>query len=54
MAPATAVSTYDRYTFYRMLAQLGTDSAPAQNQINLNYSNAVATFAFAGFSGNFL
>ena len=47
-------STYDRYTFYRMLAQLGTDSAPAQNQVNLNYSNAVATFAFAGFTGNLL
>ncbi len=44
-------STYDRYTFYRMLAQLGTDSAPAQNQINLNYSNAVATFAFASIHG---
>jgi hypothetical protein len=43
-----SVSTYDRYTFYRMLAQLGTDSAPAQNQINLNYSNAVATFNDAG------
>jgi hypothetical protein len=38
------VSTYDRYTYYRMLAQLGTDSAPAENQVNLNYSNAVATF----------
>ena len=49
-----AYPTYDRYTFYRMLAQLGTDSAPAQNQINLNYSNAVATFAFAQFTGNFL
>ncbi len=48
------VSTYDRYTFYRMLAQLGTDSAPAQNQVNLNYSNAVATFAFAQFTGNLL
>ncbi len=48
------VSTYDRYTFYRMLAQMGTDSAPAQNQINLNYSNAVATFASAGVIGNLL
>jgi hypothetical protein len=38
------VSTYDRYTYYRMLAQLGTDSAPAQNQINLNYSNAAAFY----------
>ncbi|MDE3066828.1 MAG: hypothetical protein KGJ60_04670 [Verrucomicrobiota bacterium] len=38
------VSTYDRYTFYRLLSQLGTDSAPLQNRINLNWSNAVARF----------
>jgi hypothetical protein len=38
----TTVPTYDRYTFYRLLAQLGTDSGPEQNKINLNYSNAVA------------
>jgi hypothetical protein len=31
--------SYDRYTFYRMLAQLGTDSTPEQNKINLNYKN---------------
>ena len=48
------VSTYDRYTFYRMLAQLGTDSAPAQNQVNLNFANAAASFAFSRFSGNLL
>ena len=48
----TVVSTYDRYTFYRMLAQLGTDSAPAQNQINLNYSNAVAIFNANGIVTN--
>jgi hypothetical protein len=32
-------NSYDRYTFYRMLAQLGTDSAPEQNKININYLN---------------
>ena len=48
------VSTYDRYTLYRMLAQLGTDSAPAQNQVNLNYSNAAASFALANVSGGIL
>jgi hypothetical protein len=32
-------STYDRYTFYRLLSQLGTDSAPEQNKMNLNYDN---------------
>ena len=32
--------TYDRYTFYRMLDQLGTDSAPEDaNKMNLNYDN---------------
>lgn len=32
-------SSYNRYTFYRMLAQLGTDSAPETNRLNLNYKN---------------
>ena len=35
----TNVSTYDRYTFYRLLAQLGTDSEPEQGKMNLNYDN---------------
>ena len=34
------LSSYDRYTFYRMLAQLGTDSAPAnEDKININFDN---------------
>jgi hypothetical protein len=37
-------STYDRYTFYRLLSQMGVDSAPEQNKLNLNYSNAVAYY----------
>lgn len=32
-------NSYDRYTYYRMLAQLGTDSPPEQDKINLNYKN---------------
>jgi hypothetical protein len=32
-------STYDRYTFYRMLAQLGTDTTPESGKMNLNYDN---------------
>ena len=36
---STNVSTYDRYTFYRMLAQLGTDSAPESGKLNVNYQN---------------
>ncbi len=32
------LSTYDRYTFYRMLCQLGTESSPAHvGKVNLNY-----------------
>jgi hypothetical protein len=37
----TTVPTYDRYTFYRMLDELGSDSVPDSGKINLNYSNAV-------------
>ncbi len=36
------VPTYDRYTFYRLLAQLGTDSAPETGKMNLNYDNVDA------------
>jgi hypothetical protein len=36
---STNVSTYDRYTFYRLLSQLGTDSAPDSGKMNLNYQN---------------
>ena len=36
-------SSYDRYTFYRLLSQLGTDSAPEPaGKINLNYVNVDA------------
>jgi hypothetical protein len=38
-------STYDRYTFYRMLAQLGTDTAAEANKLDLNYSNALVIYA---------
>ena len=32
--------SYDRYTFYSLLGQLGTDTAPGnQNKIDLNYNN---------------
>ena len=46
-------STYDRYTFYRMLSQLGTDSSPEPDRMNLNYDNldkglVKATHTFTG------
>ena len=39
LSAGAQADSYDRYTFYRMLAQLGTDSAPEQNKININYAN---------------
>jgi hypothetical protein len=42
MANADTNGTYNRYTFYRLLSQLGTDSAPEPaGKINLNYDNMV-------------
>jgi hypothetical protein len=35
----TNISTFDRYTFYRLLSQLGTDSSPESGKMNLNYDN---------------
>ncbi len=43
-ATGNGVSTYDRYTFYRMLDQLGTGSEPESDKLNLNYANAVVTY----------
>jgi hypothetical protein len=36
---STNISTFDRYTFYRLLSQLGTDSSPESGKMNLNYDN---------------
>lgn len=37
-----APDSYNRYTYYRMLAQLGTDSEPeSRGKMNLNYDNLV-------------
>jgi hypothetical protein len=40
----SGTDTYDRYTYYRMLDQLGTDSSPDDGKLNLNYSNAVVNY----------
>lgn len=49
LARASAqANSEDRYTYYRMLAQLGTDAAAERdNRINLNYTNAY----FTNFNG---
>lgn len=39
LAAGTNTASYDRYTYYRLLSQLGTDSGSEQNRINLNYRN---------------
>jgi hypothetical protein len=41
-------SSYDRYTFYRLLSQLGTDSAIDTGRMNLNYDNLVQANNFTG------
>ncbi len=40
----TNADTYDRYTFYRMLDQLGSDSSPDDGRLNLNYCNVNTNF----------
>src|SRR5207237_5951153 len=51
------VSSYDRYTFYRLASQLGTDSVPEPpGKMNVNYDNLVQSNQFTGAKGatNFL
>lgn len=43
---------YNRYTYYRLLSQMGVESAPEQNNLNLNYSNALARFDRNGMVTN--
>jgi hypothetical protein len=46
-------ATYDRYTFYRLLSQMGTDSRPESGKLNVNYSNAIVACDFNGVMTNF-
>jgi hypothetical protein len=49
------VSTYNRYTYYRLLSQMGVDSAPEQNKLNLNYRNVDASGTVVpGMETNFI
>lgn len=41
--PASSLIPYNRNTFSRLLAQLGTDSLPANKKINLHYDNVDLT-----------
>ena len=49
----TLPETYNRYTYYRMLAQLGTDSSPpAEDKININYRNVTNGVVTSGMETN--
>jgi hypothetical protein len=49
----TSNATYDRYTFYRLLSQLGTDSAPESGKMNLNYRNVTNGVVVPNLETNF-
>jgi hypothetical protein len=44
----TNFSTYDRYTFYRLLSQLGTDTTPDSGKMNLNSRNVTNGVVVSG------
>jgi hypothetical protein len=45
--PRGTNSTYNRYTFYRLLSQLGTDGGKERdNKVNINYDNRVRSNPF--------
>jgi hypothetical protein len=44
----STVPTYDRYTFYRMLDELGSDSTPESGKMNVNYDNLDPFVAVVG------
>jgi hypothetical protein len=50
----TNTDTYNRYTFYRLLAQIGTDSAPEPGgKMNLNYCNVTNGYVVPNMATNF-
>jgi hypothetical protein len=52
-AGGNSTNDYDRYTFYRLLAQLGTDSTPpSSGKMNVNYRNLTNGAVVAGMETN--
>ncbi len=51
-ATGTNVDTYDRYTYYRMLDELGTDSTTDDSRMNLNYRNITNGVVVPGMETN--
>ena len=50
----TSNATYDRYTFYRLLDQLGTGSTADDTRLNLNYRNVTNGVVQPGLETNLL
>ena len=48
----SSTNLYDRYTFYRMLDQLGTDSTADDTRMNVNYRNMVNGAVVPGMETN--
>jgi hypothetical protein len=44
--------TFDRYAYYRLLSQLGTDSDPDDGKMNLNYRNVTNGVVIPGMETN--
>jgi hypothetical protein len=51
-AAGKSVATYDRYTYYRMLDELGTDSTADDSRMNLNYRNITNGVVVPGMETN--
>jgi hypothetical protein len=51
-AAGNSTNFYDRYTFYRLLDELGTESTADSGKLNLNYSNAVVSYNNLGVVTN--
>jgi hypothetical protein len=51
-AAGNSTNTYDRYTFYRMLDQLGTDSSADAGKMNLNFRNMTTGAVVSGMETN--
>ena len=39
LASTNSLSTYDRYTFLRLISQMGTETSSPESRLNLNYNN---------------
>jgi hypothetical protein len=52
LAAGNNITNYDRYTYYRLLSQLGTDSDPDDGKMNLNFKNITNGVVVPGMETN--